>query len=56
MLTTLTTWARPNRKSRIQLQRAYQGPKLGDKLGGDNGVECLAVVNEQHSCIGITLF
>jgi hypothetical protein len=32
-----------------------QGLKLNDELGGYYGVECRAVVNEQHSYIGIPL-
>jgi hypothetical protein len=32
-----------------------QGLQLNDELEGYYGVECLAVVDEQHSCIGIPL-
>ena len=32
-----------------------QGLKLDDELGGYYGVDCLAVVNEQHSYLGIPL-
>ena len=32
-----------------------QGLKLNDELRGYNGVECSAIVNEQHSYIGIPL-
>ena len=32
-----------------------QGPELNDELGGYYGVECWAIVNEQHSYIGIPL-
>jgi hypothetical protein len=30
-----------------------QGPEFDDEFGGDYGVECCAVVNEQHSYMGI---
>ena len=32
-----------------------QGPALSDELGGHYGVECRAVVNEQHCNIGVPL-
>ena len=32
-----------------------QDPELNDELGGHYGVECRAVVDEQHSHIGIPL-
>ena len=58
LLPTLTALGQTGRKFRIQLQREVfsvqsRGPELGDELGGNNGVECRAVVNKQHSYIGI---
>ena len=54
LLPTLTNWGRPVRKSSTQLHTA-QGLELDDELGGHYGVKCRAVVDEQHSHIGIPL-
>ena len=55
---TFTTWgvARkevqdPDAQGRVQAQ----GPELNDEIGGHYHVEGWAIVNEQHSYIGIPL-
>ena len=40
VLPTLITWGRPDRKSRIQMQRDVLNPRvLSDELGWHDGVE-----------------
>jgi hypothetical protein len=57
LLPTLTTWGA---RQEVQYPVAQggvetQGLELDDKLGGYYGVEYRAVVDEQHSHIGIPL-
>ena len=55
---TFTTWGRPVRKVQYSIAQGgveAQGPQLDDELGGYLGVECWAVVNDQHSYICIPL-
>jgi hypothetical protein len=60
LLPTFTACGMPVRKSRNcqEVQHLAEGgvqsgPEIGDELGGDYGVECLAVVDDQHSYIVI---
>ena len=49
-LPTLTTWGRPVRKSRIQLQREVFSPRV---LSLVMSTMVLNTVDEQHSHIGV---
>ena len=54
LLTTLTTWGQPVRKSRIQLQREMFNPRLLSLVMSFVGTVVLnVVVNEQHSHVDV---
>jgi hypothetical protein len=55
LLPTLTSWRRPVRKSRIQLQREVFNPRVLSLVMSLEGTMVLnSVVNEQHSHIGVS--
>ena len=55
---TLTTWGRPRQEVQYPVAQGgveTQGLEHEDERGGHYGVNCRAVVDEQHSHIGIPL-
>ena len=55
LLPTLTSWGQEVQYPDAQGGVETQGLELDDELGGHYGVKCRAVVDEQHSHIGIPL-